>query len=80
MGEMRVTGARDGQEVALPAGLDALMIETPTGAIYIDLRGQVPGMVLMRASVGDGERAGPKRLIMSPMDSGRVAVGVVQSH
>jgi hypothetical protein len=78
----KVSGVRDGQEITLPAGLDALVIEAPGGggAIYIDLGGQVPGMVLMRASIGDHERTGPTRLIMSPMESGRIAVGVIRSH
>jgi hypothetical protein len=35
-------------------------------------------MVLMRASVGDYERTGPTRLILSPMGSGRIAVGCDQ--
>jgi len=71
--EFRLVGVRDGKEVEMPTGLDAMVIETPTGGIYIDLCGPVPGCVLMRASVGDGRRV---RLIFSP-EHGRVAVGVI---
>jgi hypothetical protein len=77
---IRVSGARDGKGVELPQDLDAIVIELEHGAVYIDLAGQVPGMVLMRASVGAYERTGPTRLILSPMDSGRMAVGVIKSY
>jgi hypothetical protein len=78
--QMKISGARDGKSVELPQDLDAIVIDLEYGAIYIDLAGQVPGTVLMRASVGDYERTGPTRLILSPMDSGRIAVGVIKSH
>jgi hypothetical protein len=76
---IKVSGARDGSEVELPQDLDAIVIQLEHGSLYIDLAGQVPGTVLMRASVGDYERIGPTRLILSPMDSGRMAVGVIKS-
>jgi hypothetical protein len=74
--ELRLVGVRDGNEVKLPQDLDAMVIETPTGGIYIDLSGPVPGCVLMRASVGDGKRV---RLIFSP-EHGRTAVGVIPEN
>lgn len=72
----KLVGVNDGNEVKMPQNLDALVIETPTGGIYIDLSGPVPGCVLMRASVGDGKRV---RLIFSP-EQGRVAVGVIPEN
>ena len=49
------------------------------GGLYIDLGAQVPGMVLLRPTVGAGERPAPTRLILSPMGGGRIAVGVIES-
>ena len=77
---IRISGARDGKAVELPQNLDALVIDLEHGSLYVDLAGQVPGMVLVRASVGEYERTGPTRLILSPMESGRIAVGVIRSH
>jgi hypothetical protein len=77
---IKLSGARDGKAVELPQDLEALVIDLDHGSLYIDLAGQVPGMVLMRASIGEYEQRGPTRLILSPMDSGRIAVGVVRSH
>lgn len=76
---IRISGARDGRKVDLPQDLDAIVIELEHGSLYVDLAGHVPGTVLMRASVGEHERSGPTRLILSPMESGRVAVGVIRS-
>jgi hypothetical protein len=73
---LRIAGARDGESVQLPQNLDALLIETSTGSIYIDLGEQVPGMVLIR---GVDESGGRARLIASPMESGRLAVGVIKA-
>lgn len=73
-----VTGARDGNEVPLPDDLDAIDIATEIGVIHIDLGQQVPNMVLVRASEHEGG-PGRTRLIMSPMDSGRIAVGVIKT-
>ena len=78
--KVKIQGARDGVLVELPQGLDAIVIELEHGALYIDLAGQVPGTVLMRASVGEYSRTGPTRLILSPMNFGRIAVGVIKSH
>ena len=78
--KVRISGARDGAKVDLPQDLDAIVIDLEHGSLYIDLAGQVPGTVLMRASVGEYERTGPTRLILSPMESGRIAVGVIKSH
>jgi hypothetical protein len=75
---LRVSGARDGAEVKLPNDLDAIDIATEIGVIHIDLGQQVPNMVLMRSSEHDGG-PGKARLILSPMDSGRIAVGVIKT-
>src|SRR5437763_17117437 len=77
---IKISGAQDGNSVKLPQDLDAIVIDMEHGALYIDLAGPVPGTVLMRSSVGDHERTGPTRLILSPMDSGRLPVGVIRSH
>ncbi len=74
-----IEGARDGRAVALPKGLNALVIGLEHGALYVNLAGQVSGMVLIRATVGAGDRPTPLRLILSPMNGGRVAVGVIKS-
>ena len=71
--DLKLIGVRDGEEIALPGDLDALAIETATGLIYIDLLGPVPNAVLMRGIDRGGGRA---RLITSPMESGRLLVGV----
>lgn len=71
---VKLSGARDGKPVELPQDLDALVIETSKGAIYIDLGEVVPDMVMMRTSVSAGPGA---RLVFTPMD-GRVAVGVIK--
>lgn len=70
---LKLIGVRDGEEIALPSDLDALAIETDTGVIYIDLGGQVPNCVLVRGTDRDGGRV---RLIASPMESGRLLIGV----
>ncbi len=72
---MKVTGAIDGKEVELPADLDAIIIETRIGGIYIDLNGPVPDMVLVRTVARDW---GNTRLILSPMTE-RMAMGVIRS-
>jgi hypothetical protein len=75
---LSIVGARDGQTVDLPSGLDSINIITESGVIHIDLGHQVPNMVLMRSSE---HRGGPgnTRLILSPMESGRIAVGVIKA-
>ena len=75
---LRVVGARDGNEVQLAAELDAIGIVTEIGVIHIDLRQQVPNMILMRSSAHEGG-PGNTKLILSPMDSGRIAVGVIKA-
>jgi hypothetical protein len=76
--ELSVVGARDGQAVELPTNLDTIAIITEIGVIHIDLGQQVPNMVLMRSSSHAGG-PGDTRLILSPMESGRIAVGVIRS-
>jgi hypothetical protein len=78
--KIKISGARDGREVELPQDLDAIYIHLEHGSLYIDLAGQVPGTVLMRASVADWQEQGPRRLIFSPMDAQRMSVGVIKSH
>jgi hypothetical protein len=75
---IKIEGVRDGQSMPLPLELDAIAITTQVGTIHIDLAEQVPNMVLMRASVA---RRGSDvvRLILSPMDSGRLAVGIIRT-
>ena len=70
-------GVRDGKAVDLPSDLDAIDILTEIGVIHIELGQQVPNMVLVRSSDHAGG-AGQTRLILSPMESGRVAVGVIK--
>jgi hypothetical protein len=76
--ELRVVGAKDGKAVELPSGLDSINIITEIGVIHIDLGHQVPNMVLMRSSELSGG-PGNTRLILSPMESGRIAVGVIKA-
>lgn len=76
---IRVEGARDGRALELPQDLDALVVALALGGLYIDLAGQVPGMVLIRATVAADDLPAPTRLIFCPMDGGRVAVGVIRS-
>jgi hypothetical protein len=76
--ELRVMGARDGEAVDLPGGLDSIDIFTEIGVIHIDLGQQVANMVLMRSSEHAGG-PGNTRLILSPMESGRLAVGVIKA-
>lgn len=77
---LNIMGVRDGKEVPIPKDLDAFVIETSKGAIYIDLGGSVPDMVLMRATYAsdDQKREGEVRLVLSPM-TGRMAVGVIRT-
>lgn len=77
MQQLQVTGARDGVEVRLPSDLDVIDIATEIGVIHIDLRQQVPNMVLMRSSEHEGG-PGRTRLILSSVGSGRFAVGVIK--
>jgi hypothetical protein len=74
-----VAGARDRHAVELPQNLDALVIALEHGGLYVDLAGQVPGTVLIRPTVGGGESPNPTRLILCPMDGGRVAFGVIRA-
>jgi hypothetical protein len=75
---LTLEGARDGRAVQLPQDLDAICITTEKGTIYIDLGEQVENMVLLRAALNTHT---PEviRLILSPMESGRLAVGVVRT-
>ena len=75
---LKLEGARNGEPVSLPQDLDAIRITTQQGTIHIDLAGQVQNMVLMRASP-DVRSTDVIRLILSPMDSGRLAVGVIRT-
>jgi hypothetical protein len=76
--QFKSEGARNGEPVSLPQDLDAIRITTQQGTIHIDLAGQVQNMVLMRASP-DVRSTDVIRLILSPMDSGRLAVGVIRT-
>jgi glycerate-2-kinase len=64
--------------VPLPLDLDAIRITTQQGTIHIDLGEQVQNMVLMRTSL-DIRSTDVIRLILSPMESGRLAVGVIRT-
>jgi hypothetical protein len=75
---LKLEGVRNGEQVLLPQDLDAIRITTQQGTIHIDLAGQVQNMVLMRASP-DVRSTDVIRLILSPMDSGRLAVGVIRT-
>lgn len=75
----RIRAVRDGKEVEIPQDLEALVIETSKGGVYIDLAGPVPDMVLVRATHLDNNGAGDVRLILSPMSSGRMALGVINT-
>ena len=75
---LRVVGTKDGKAVELPVNLDAIGIVTEIGVIHIDLGHQVPNMVLVRSSAHEGG-PGNTRLILSPMESGRIAVGVINA-
>jgi hypothetical protein len=71
-------GVRDGRQVDLPNDLDAIDIVTDIGVIHIDLGHQVPNMVLVRSSEHAGG-PGNTRLVLSPMEGARVAVGVIKT-
>lgn len=75
---LRVVTYDDGVERELPRSTDKIVIYTEIGGIYIDLAEQVDNMVLMRSAAFEGG-PGDTRLIMSPMDSGRMAVGVIRT-
>jgi hypothetical protein len=75
---IKIEGMRDGQSVPLPQDLDAIAITTQLGTIHIDLAEQVQNMVLMRASVAH-RTSDVVRLILSPMESGRLAVGIIRT-
>ena len=74
--DIKIEGARDGKPVPLPQDLDAIAITTRLGTIHIDLPGQVQNMVLMRASVAHSA-PDVARLILSPLESGRLAIGII---
>jgi len=74
---LKLRGYRDGHEVTLPDNLDAIGVETPNGVVYIELAEQVGQMVLVRA-VSSGPQVGAARLILSPMQSGRIAIGCIK--
>lgn len=75
---IRVETVRDGQGTELPRDIEKIVIYTQHGGVLIDLAEQVPGMVLVRATSHEGG-PGDTRLILSPMDSGRIAVGVIRT-
>jgi hypothetical protein len=75
---LRIEGVRDGAAIELPQDLDAIAITTAKGTVYIDLGEQVENMVLMRAPA-DSDSSDVLRLILSPMQSGRIAVGVIRT-
>ena len=75
---LQVFAVRDGKAVELPRDLDSINIATEIGIIHIELGQQVPNMALMRSSEHSGG-PGNTRLIISPMDSGRIAVGVIKA-
>lgn len=76
---IKLRAVRDGKEVPLPQGIENIVIETEQGAVYIQLDERIKNMVLMRATHADSSGTnGVRRLILSPYDSGRVAVGVIQ--
>lgn len=74
---LKLKGYRDGHEIPLPANLDAIGIETPNGVVYIELAEQISQMVLVRA-VSAESLADSMRLILSPMQSGRIAIGCIK--
>jgi len=77
---MKTTAYKNGQKVALPDGIECIVIETSKGGILLDLSGQIPDMVLALAVETDGtQQPGGVRLILSPMESGRLAVGVIRT-
>jgi hypothetical protein len=55
-------------------GLDGLVIQTPTGGIYIDLAAAALGGVLVRGVSDDGGRR--PTVIMSVLETGRLLLGV----
>jgi hypothetical protein len=73
-----VRGVRDGAVVDFPPDLDAIDIVTEIGVIHIDLGQQIPNMVLVRSSDHTGG-PGSTRLILSPLESGRLAFGVIKA-
>jgi len=77
---MKAIAYKNGQKVALPEGIECTVIETAKGGILLDLSGQIPEMVLALAVKTDGtQQPGEVRLILSPMESGRLAVGVIRT-
>jgi hypothetical protein len=74
---MKATAYKNGQDLPLPDGTECIVIETSKGPILIDLSRQVPGMVLAQAVKTNTAAAGGVRLVLSPMESGRLAVGVI---
>ena len=76
---LKIRGNKDGRDVPVPQDLDAIVIETSKGGILIDLGGQIPDMVMLRATWTEVEQRGDVRLILSPMASGRMAVGVIRT-
>ena len=74
----RLAGHRGTATIALPQDLDAITISTSIGFIHIDLTAPLDGMVLLSAATGAGDES-PTRLILSPMASGRLALGVIRS-
>jgi hypothetical protein len=71
--KFRVVGIHDGTEVPLPEGLDGLVIETPSGGIYIDLAAAGLGGVIVRGVSESGKRPA---VVMSILETGRLLLGV----
>lgn len=77
----QLQGSRGGASVALPDFLDAISISTSRGVIHIDLTAPVADMVLLSAvsHAGHVGEVSPVRLVVSPMPSGRLAVGAIHA-
>lgn len=76
---LRIRAARDGKEVTISQDIDTIVIETSKGGVHIDLGGPIPDMVMVRATWTEENPGGDVRLILSPMQGGRMAVGVIKT-
>lgn len=75
---IRIETLKNGRGTELPRDIEKMVIYTQVGGIYIDLTEQVENMILMRSTSFEGG-PGDTRLILSPMDAGRIAVGVIRT-
>jgi hypothetical protein len=71
-------GIREGTEIQLPQDLDALIIETHTGEICLDLARPDDGVILARRVPNDMRQDCGAGLFLSPLPSGRLALEVIQ--